>query len=322
MEYKCECLQCGNTFITNRKKKYCSSKCSARFRYQSNFQSKKLHEKRICPNCKKEFISNTAAHIYCSRECYLKKFWITGGIYSTQENKESEIFRRVNIKSSQFEYIGGYTGADDFIYLICKDCGHVFRYSMSAFRHSSLIHCSECEKQYRNILKTKKHEQKLIDLENERRRKKVEKYLKKDFYQESFKICEQCGSLYWNKRSKYCSKLCSKKAHQEKKDVIRRSRLKNQQIDDGISLKKLYVRDKGVCYICGSKCNFEDYEKKNGAFVAGDRYPTKEHIIPLSKGGSHSWNNIKLACFRCNTLKRDQDYEEFCGNQKRNRTSS
>jgi 5-methylcytosine-specific restriction endonuclease McrA len=34
--------------------------------------------------------------------------------------------------------------------------------------------------------------------------------------------------------------------------------------------------------------------------------PTLDHIVPLSKGGSHTYDNLQCACFRCNcAVKRD-----------------
>jgi len=33
------------------------------------------------------------------------------------------------------------------------------------------------------------------------------------------------------------------------------------------------------------------------------RYPTLDHLIPLSLGGSHTYENVKCACLRCNCKK-------------------
>ena len=33
--------------------------------------------------------------------------------------------------------------------------------------------------------------------------------------------------------------------------------------------------------------------------------PTIDHVIPLSKGGTHEPGNCRLACFRCNAIKSD-----------------
>lgn len=31
-------------------------------------------------------------------------------------------------------------------------------------------------------------------------------------------------------------------------------------------------------------------------------------VVPISRGGRHSWNNVKLAHRLCNTVKRDKGY--------------
>lgn len=38
-----------------------------------------------------------------------------------------------------------------------------------------------------------------------------------------------------------------------------------------------------------------------------------DHIIPTSKGGDYHWDNLALACARCNFAKRDSDLEDFLG---------
>lgn len=65
-----------------------------------------------------------------------------------------------------------------------------------------------------------------------------------------------------------------------------------EQVD---ALRKL---QNGECAICGQ-------EKKL----------TKDHIIPLSKGGSDWINNIQLVCQSCNSSKRDKTPEEFAASR-------
>lgn len=36
-----------------------------------------------------------------------------------------------------------------------------------------------------------------------------------------------------------------------------------------------------------------------------------DHILPLSKGGDYSYDNLVPACSRCNTWKADKTVEEF-----------
>lgn len=77
-------------------------------------------------------------------------------------------------------------------------------------------------------------------------------------------------------------------------------------VDKDITVEGLFRRDKGICYLCGRECSFDDYVIRDGVFIAGDWYPSIDHVIPLSKGGVHSWDNVKLAHRRCNLIKRDK----------------
>ena len=37
----------------------------------------------------------------------------------------------------------------------------------------------------------------------------------------------------------------------------------------------------------------------------GPKHPTIDHIIPMSKGGGHVWDNVQVAHAICNSIKRD-----------------
>ncbi len=110
--------------------------------------------------------------------------------------------------------------------------------------------------------------------------------------------CPTCGKIFAtsSRRKIYCSDECYKRTHDRRLN-------ENNIVDNDITLKKLFYRDNGTCAICGGKCDFEDYKVKNGKFCVGRRYPTVDHIFPLSKGGKHSWKNIQLAHQACNSKK-------------------
>lgn len=73
--------------------------------------------------------------------------------------------------------------------------------------------------------------------------------------------------------------------------------------DDTITLKKVIEKYYGICQICGMKVN--PYDIENGHIKR--MYPTVDHIKPLSKGGSHTWDNIQLAHMCCNAGKCDKE---------------
>lgn len=72
--------------------------------------------------------------------------------------------------------------------------------------------------------------------------------------------------------------------------------------DKTITLPKLIKRDKGICQICGLPV---DCNARSGRSIY-KYYPTLDHIIPISKGGSHTWKNVRLAHMICNAGKGDR----------------
>lgn len=75
-------------------------------------------------------------------------------------------------------------------------------------------------------------------------------------------------------------------------------------VDRGITVEKLVERDNGICHICGLPVDMADfYINENGVQICGDMYPSRDHVRPISLGGLHSWDNIKLAHRICNTKK-------------------
>jgi len=63
-----------------------------------------------------------------------------------------------------------------------------------------------------------------------------------------------------------------------------------------VTRKNLYVRDNYCCLYCGKKFH-------------GDEL-TLDHVIPKSKGGSNSWENLVTCCSACNRRKADKTPSE------------
>lgn len=77
-------------------------------------------------------------------------------------------------------------------------------------------------------------------------------------------------------------------------------------VDKDINLVDLFKKSNGVCYLFGKPCDIEDRREANGTIICGDMYPSIDHVIPLARGGQHSWNNVRLAHRICNSLKSDK----------------
>lgn len=116
--------------------------------------------------------------------------------------------------------------------------------------------------------------------------------------------CLECGTI--TTKPKYCSEKCRRRALYRTQNIRRRTKIQNAMVDDDITLYGLFKRDKGRCHICGGVCDWSDHRYKNGRFVCGNYYPTIDHVIPLAKGGLHSWDNVRLAHHNCNSAKGDR----------------
>ena len=61
--------------------------------------------------------------------------------------------------------------------------------------------------------------------------------------------------------------------------------------------RALFRRDGYICMYCGEQFTQVDL--------------TRDHIIPMSRGGFDSWENTVTACYRCNNQKGNQTPEEW-----------
>ena len=132
------------------------------------------------------------------------------------------------------------------------------------------------------------------------------------------KTCLICGCDFEPQRSTalYCSVKCKNKAKgrtdkvRERRKINKRLReakaAKNGKVDYSITLSKLIKRDNHICQLCGRMVDEADYTYINDTFIAGNNYPSIDHIKPLSKGGVHQWDNVQLAHRLCNSLKCDK----------------
>lgn len=194
-------------------------------------------------------------------------------------------------RCGSFEYAGNYTGSDGYADIRCKVCGTVVTRSYVSIRHGTAT-CEVCEK---NAIEQRRIERKKAE-EKERERvaeqKRREKALGMMSMQLSFKKCPICGELFYSSKT-YCSKKCREQNKWHMKEGYRNL----------FPLEEVFKRDNGICYLCGKPCDWTDYKAVDGARVYGDFYPSRDHVIPKSKGGMNAWENIRLAHRICNSVK-------------------
>jgi 5-methylcytosine-specific restriction endonuclease McrA len=121
-----------------------------------------------------------------------------------------------------------------------------------------------------------------------RRRANPEKYTEKE-------------SLRYEKDREKRIALATEHSHK------RRARKHESVVEKGISKSALKKKFGTKCYYCQKEMDFSvGIGRKFNKDMA-----TIEHLVPVSKGGEHIWENIVLACRHCNISKNSKSIEEF-----------
>jgi 5-methylcytosine-specific restriction endonuclease McrA len=206
-----------------------------------------------------------------------------------------QVKEAVELLLPAFVYVGGYTGSDSSVTLACRECGAQIQRSMITIRKGKCTKvCPTCEAKAREERRQKEKEAKAAERLAAKQLKKVKEP----------RACKCCGSLFIpGVRSSYCSVECAKRVANNHKD----RRLRGQAGKDwDITVPALVQRDNNTCYLCGGLCDSTDYRLTDeGYFIAGPMYPSVDHVIPVAKGGKHTWDNVKLSHLACNMKKRD-----------------
>jgi len=149
-------------------------------------------------------------------------------------------------------------------------------------------------------------------------------------------LCKHCNKEYGldvkisniNKvfqLNKYCSIECNKQSNKERiikckneykktetykklqserkrNGTYRKRVIKNGNRYELITRRVLFQRFNYICQGCNIKCvhpNKNNYNEHNCATI--------DHIKPISKGGSHTYDNTQLLCRKCNIMKSNKE---------------
>ena len=112
--------------------------------------------------------------------------------------------------------------------------------------------------------------------------------------------CDDCGVEFrrrrWPGKRTFCSKRCERRTmHRGRSSARKRVETAG---DDGLDYRYVHARDGGICGICGYAVDITlDRRRRMSA--------TLDHIVPISRGGTHVDSNVQLAHRACNSVKRD-----------------
>jgi len=246
---------------------------------RSNNISFSIKLNKQCKHCNRMYTTKNKLKEYCSSSCFDKGY---------NKTKRSRRERK------------------------CIQCGEVF-----SPKSEKTIYCSEnCREESRECTRIEKE----LQLESQRKLKAINRLIKALNKKNSkVKECKYCGEKYFRIKyisgNSYCSDECRKQGLKELRKKYPKSKRTskdrrwtlNGKADYSINIDKLYERDEGCCHICGERTNLNDYVvTTEGYFIAGNDYPSIDHVIPIAKGGLHQWDNVKLAHRICNSIKKDK----------------
>lgn len=276
--YNRVCVYCGIEFTAHdSRKKYCSRRCkdiAIKNRKGIKCNTNTEPYRKICAYCGRSFETFRDTIKTCSKECS-----IAYRNHGTNTKRINTVEQWVNAKQDNFEYV---SHNNDRIKIRCRRCGTVLERTKSTVRYRN-VECEHCKEVEKIVKARQKMMCFLIALKDAKTPRK----------------CECCGKTFTSNyhSQKYCSERCKKNG----KSYRRRCRNYGVYYDPSVTRIKVVTRDKNICQICGKTCNPND--RRWGSL--GPDFPTLDHVIPLARGGTHTWQNVQCACGMCNSSKRD-----------------
>lgn len=111
--------------------------------------------------------------------------------------------------------------------------------------------------------------------------------------------CLDCGTDVSSNRDagKLCQRCQRRRSKKNNPSKIRkRCKRFGVAFDPQVRSKEVFERDAYKCQKCGRKTTTK-------VSCTDSRRATVDHIVALSKGGSHEWHNVQCLCMSCNVRK-------------------
>ncbi|MBB2964742.1 HNH endonuclease [Methylobacterium sp. R2-1] len=108
--------------------------------------------------------------------------------------------------------------------------------------------------------------------------------------------CFECSGAFTplDREQRFCSSACSKRHHDRVACARRRARQIGSEAVDPIAV---FERDGWRCQLCRRKT------RRDHRGLKTPLSPELDHIIPLARGGDHTYRNTQCLCYPCNSAK-------------------
>jgi 5-methylcytosine-specific restriction endonuclease McrA len=113
--------------------------------------------------------------------------------------------------------------------------------------------------------------------------------------------CKSCGVMHMGKSTVSRCIDCAKELRKEQKKKQKHNHQHRKRaryygcVYAPLNRKYIFERDNYKCYLCGIDVVLSKIYREDQATI--------DHVIPMSKGGAHTYDNVKTCCNKCNSKK-------------------
>lgn len=261
-----------------------------------------------CKFCEKTFSPTNKRQVFCGRECLEMSKSIAREAPPVQPKKCTVCGSSYIPKSK--------ATAERSIY--CGNKCKVMAWNRSNIERKRLLDSQAHERRHERLANDLQYQQRKAQIHAvgllTRALRRVGTRKKKEQKREVYlahallpRLCVDCGNEF--PRETHIGKprqRCEPCTEQQQRRIQKAHKLFRKAIERGanggekVDPYKVFSRDRWTCQLCGTKTP----RKLRGTY--DDNAPELDHILPISKGGLHTYLNTQCACRKCNAAKGDR----------------